>query len=70
MVSMTGQHVRRIRKRLGLTQVGLAELLGTTGNSVARWERDEVRVLPTTARLLELIARQHHIRPSRRRKGA
>ena len=41
---MTGSELRRIRKRLGLTQVQLAERLGVTGNTVARQERGEVRI--------------------------
>ena len=54
---MTGDEVRRIRRRLGLTQAELSEHLGVAANSVARWERDEMSIRPTAAALLRLMAR-------------
>ncbi len=54
---MTGEEVRRIRKRLGLTQAGLAARLGVAANSVARWERGELGIREPVARLLRLIAK-------------
>lgn len=54
---MTGEELRRIRKRLGLTQVALAERLGVAPNSVARWERDEVPIREVVARLVRLLAK-------------
>jgi transcriptional regulator with XRE-family HTH domain len=54
---MTGDEVRRIRQRLGLTQAELSERLGVAANSVARWERNEMRIRPTAAALLRLMAR-------------
>jgi len=63
---MTGEEVGALRKRLGLTQVELAELVGVAPNSVARWERGEMRVRESAARLMRLLAQQ---RPKRRRKG-
>lgn len=62
---MTGDEVRRLRRRLGLTQVQLAELVGVSGNSVARWERDELGVRESAARLMRLLVQQ---RPRRRRR--
>ena len=53
---MTGVAVRRIRKRLGLTQVELAKTLGVSGNTVARWERGEVRITEPVARLIRFVA--------------
>lgn len=41
---MTGKKLREYRKKLGLTQESLAEKLGTTGNTVARWEREEIGI--------------------------
>jgi DNA-binding transcriptional regulator YiaG len=55
---MTGAEVRRIRRRLGLTQVELAARIGVHWNSVARWERDVVRITEPVARLLRLLAKQ------------
>jgi putative transcriptional regulator len=54
---MTGSEVRRIRKRLGLTQVELAAKIGVTSNTVARWERGLVRVTEPVARLIRLVAK-------------
>jgi len=44
MVSMTGRKLLRYRQRLNLTQTGLATKLGTTRNTIARWERNEVPI--------------------------
>lgn len=54
---MTGEELRRVRRRLGLTQVQLAERLGVAANSVARWERDEVPIREPIARLVRLLAK-------------
>lgn len=54
---MTGEELRRIRKRLGLTQVALAERLGVAPNSVARWERNEVPIREVVARLIRLLSK-------------
>ena len=35
---MNNIEFKRARDKLGLTQDGLAHILGTTGNTVARWE--------------------------------
>jgi len=46
---MTGAELRRAReKRLGLTQEGLAELIGMRKNSIARMERGERPILKHT----------------------
>lgn len=54
---MTGEEMRRIRKRLGLTQAGLGARLGVAGNTVARWERGELGIREPVVRLLRLIAK-------------
>ena len=43
---MEGKELRLIRYRLGLTQVELAQAVDVTANTVARWERGELRVSP------------------------
>ena len=53
---MTGSELRRIRTRLGLTQAAMAARLGVSGNTVARWERDEVRITEPVARLIAFVA--------------
>jgi transcriptional regulator with XRE-family HTH domain len=52
---MPGATMRRLRRRLGWTQVELAVALDVTSNSVARWERGEVSIRPPIARLLRHI---------------
>ncbi len=64
---MTGEELRRIRKKLGETQVGLAERLGVHSNSVARWERDEMPIRETAARLVRLLAQMPPSPPAKRR---
>jgi DNA-binding transcriptional regulator YiaG len=39
-----GQRLRRMRKRAGLTQAGLAEALGVHWRSVQDWEADRTAV--------------------------
>ena len=51
---MTGDQLRRIRKRLGLTQEVMAAKLGVSPNTVARWERNEVAISEPAARLARL----------------
>ncbi len=64
---MTGTALQRLRKRLGWTQAQLAEELGVTRNTVARWERDELGMRATADRLLRVIAaRQVPAQPKRR----
>jgi len=53
---VTGKELKRIRKRLGLKQTELADKIGVHWNSVARWERDEVPIRESMARLIRTIA--------------
>ncbi len=52
---MTGTALRRRRRQLGWTQVQLAAKLGVTSNTVARWERSEVRITEPAARLIRFV---------------
>ena len=54
---MTGQQLRQTRQRLGLTQAALAERLGVSPNTVARWERNEVPIREPMARLIRFLAK-------------
>ncbi len=58
---MTGAEIREARARLGLTQVQLADALGVSPNTLARWERGEIPpVHPTMLRLaLERLAQKN-----------
>lgn len=52
---MRGNHlIREARRRAGLTQVELAERVGTTQSAIARVERGQGR--PTLERISELLA--------------
>ncbi len=52
---MTGTQLRALRRAQGWTQVELAQRIRVTGNTVARWERDEVRITPAMVRLIRLV---------------
>ncbi len=43
-LAISATHLRLWRERLSLTQAGLAEILGVSSNTVARWERGERRI--------------------------
>jgi len=62
---MTGPELRRRRIAAGLTQSGVAQLMHVTKNTVARWERGEMRITPPMAILIDLMLPK---RPARRRK--
>ncbi len=63
---MTGRELRRIRKRLGVTQKALAEEVGVTANSIARQERGEMGIREPLARLVRVLAQ---LAPKSRRKA-
>lgn len=52
---MNGDQVREMRTRLAFTQKSLAERLGVSANSIARWERDEVPIPPLLEHALKGI---------------
>ena len=49
---MTGAQLRRLRALMQLTQAALAARLGVHGNTVARWERDQLPIRPPLVWLL------------------
>lgn len=53
---MQGAELRRYRERLKLTQAGLADRLGVSANTVARYERAELKIPEPVARLTKLLA--------------
>ena len=55
---MTGEQLRAIRRRLGLTQAALAARLGITANALARLERGERGVSETIAILARLLEKR------------
>jgi transcriptional regulator with XRE-family HTH domain len=58
---MTGRKLRSIRQKLALTQAALAEAVGVTSNTMARWERGEMAISEPAARLLEKLAQERKI---------
>jgi transcriptional regulator with XRE-family HTH domain len=50
---MTGVEIRAFRKKLGWTQMALADAIGVTSNTVARWERGEMAISERAARLVK-----------------
>ena len=70
---MTAPEVRRLRRRLALSQAGFATLVGVAPNTVARWERGEMKMQAAMDRLVRLVVtqyeteRQRGVKPRRRR---
>ncbi|HEV2798892.1 MAG TPA: helix-turn-helix domain-containing protein [Pyrinomonadaceae bacterium] len=52
---MTGTEIKKLRKALGYTQAKLGEEIGVTANTVARYERDELKPSPPVLKLLKLL---------------
>jgi putative transcriptional regulator len=52
---MTGTQIKELRKSLGYTQARLAEEVGLTANTIARYERDELKPSPPVLKLLKLL---------------
>jgi len=63
---MTGVEIRAFREKLGWTQMALAEAIGVTSNTVARWERGEMAISEPTARLLQKIVVEEKSRTGKR----
>lgn len=66
-IVMTGKEIRAFREKMGWTQMALAEAIGVTSNTVARWERGEMAISEPAARLLQKIAAEQRARTGKRR---
>jgi transcriptional regulator with XRE-family HTH domain len=64
---MGNDEVRRRRTALGWTQRRLADALGVTSTTVARWEQGIHLIPPPAARYLALLGATYGIRPARKR---
>ena len=65
---MTGTGLRRLRKRLGMTQAELGEAIGMRTNSVARMERDVLLVMRTTELAVKYLVLNMELKTKRRAK--
>jgi DNA-binding transcriptional regulator YiaG len=63
---MSGVEIPVLRAKLGWTQMALAEAMGVTSNTVARWERGEMAISEPAARLLQKIAAEEKPRSGKR----
>ena len=52
----TGPMVRKLRQKLGLTQVEMAKLMGVSGLTISKWESAEGRIMPRS-RTLEALSK-------------
>ncbi len=52
---MTGAEIKQLRKALDYTQARLGEEVGVTANTIARFEREELRPSPPVLKLLKLL---------------
>ncbi|MFL6230941.1 MAG: helix-turn-helix domain-containing protein [Pyrinomonadaceae bacterium] len=52
---MTGIQIKDLRKSLGYTQAKLGEEVGVTSNTIARYEREELRPSPSVMKLLGML---------------
>lgn len=57
---LLSSEIRFLRKQLGLSGIGLAMHLGTTPESVSRWEHGRTRMGTTADRLLRLMVAVAH----------
>jgi DNA-binding transcriptional regulator YiaG len=63
---MTAVEIRSLREKLGWTQMALAQAVGVTSNTVARWERGEMSISEPASRLLQKIAAERALRTGKR----
>jgi len=64
---MTSTQIKELRKSLGYTQARLAEEVGLTPNTIARYERDELKPSPPVLKLLRLLELSQELNKAGRR---
>jgi putative transcriptional regulator len=67
LLDMTGIQIKELRKSLGYTQARLAEEVGLTPNTIARYERDELKPSPPVLKLLRLLELSQELNKAGRR---
>jgi len=65
---MIGAQLKWRRKRLDWTQTEMAKAVGVTRNTIARWERDEMRITTAMSILIDTVY-QAAIREKGSQKG-
>ncbi len=65
---MTGKNLSEIRGQLQWTQAQLGKVIGVTGNTVARWERGEMKISEPVARLILRIQAEQKPKPKIKRR--
>jgi putative transcriptional regulator len=55
---MNGHELRFLRKLMGLSQNGLARLLGCSDQRIARWEKGQTGLDPSAERLFRMVVRE------------
>lgn len=55
---MKGPELKRLRLQMKLTQKQLGEKLGVTENTVARWERNEMKINEPAVKLVRILAKK------------
>ena len=66
---MTGDELKQLRTRLGLTQDELGQRLGVARVTVARWEIGLRRVPELAARLVQHVAKEVKEEQKKRKKA-
>jgi putative transcriptional regulator len=56
---LAGAEIRFLRKELGCSQKGLAEIIGASEQTVSLWERDRGQIQPAADRILRLFYAEH-----------
>lgn len=60
---MTGNELRAIRRKLGLSQTEFGELIGAHFVTVSRWETGQLPIRSTVAKLAKLLAANRGSKP-------
>src|SRR6267143_454162 len=66
--AVTSDELKRLRKRMGMTQAELAAALGVWQVTVGRWETGTRSISEPTARLIERIAKEVKAKKPTKRK--
>lgn len=64
---MTGDELKTKRAELNMTQAALADKLSVSGNTVARWERNEVAIPPYLILALKQIKAEINQKPNKKK---